>query len=97
MAWLLPELELGEEPELRPLEPELDEELDPVELEPVELDPVELVPDEFVPELAEEEFEEPVSDELDPDPDPVEDDAVVLCADPGGSAPARQRSPRWPW
>ncbi len=98
MTWLLPELEVGEEPELRPPELELDEEpelveLDPVELEPVELEPVELepvepelVPDEPEPELAEGEFDEPVEVE----PDPVEDDAV-FCVDPGrarASAPA---------
>jgi hypothetical protein len=73
VAWLPPELEIGEEPELKPpeLEPELVEfeELDPLELDPVELDPVDpeleepeleepaLVPDE--PELAEPELAEP--------------------------------------
>ena len=78
MTWLPPELEVGEEPELRP--PELELELDEPEL--VELEP-ELVPEE--PELAEDEFDEPVEVEL----DPVED--VVLCVDPGrarASAPA---------
>ncbi len=59
MAWLPPELELGDEPELKPpeLEPEFVE-LDPefaepelAELEPVELEPVELEPEE--PELVE--------------------------------------------
>ena len=88
MTWLLPELETGEEPELRPPELELDDEpefveLEPEELEPVEVEPVEpeLVPDE--PELAEDEFDEPVEVELDP--------ALVLCVDPGrarASAPA---------
>ncbi len=79
MTWLLPELEVGEEPELRPPELELDEEPELVELEPEELEPVE-------PELAEEEFDEPAEVE----PDPVVDDAA-LCADPGNaraSAPA---------
>ncbi len=89
MAWLPPELDVGEEPELRPPEFELDDEpefveLDPEELEPVEpeLVPDELLPDELEPELAE---DEPVEVEL----DPVED--VVLCVDPGrarASAPA---------
>ena len=85
MTWLPPELEVGEEPELRP--PELELELDEPEF--VELDPEEpeLVPEEpeLVPELAEDEFDEPVEVEL----DPVED--VVLCVDPGrarASAPA---------
>ena len=103
MAWLPPELEIGEEPELKPpeLEPELVEfeELDPLEPDPVELDPVEpelvepeleepeLVPDEPEPELAEDEFEE---DEFD-DAEPELLDALVLCVDPGrarASAPA---------
>jgi hypothetical protein len=92
VAWLLPELEVGEEPELRLPELELDDEPEFVELEPVELEPVEpepvpeeLVPDEPEPELAEDEFDEPVEVEV----DPVED--VVLCVDPGrarASAPA---------
>ena len=90
MAWLPPELELGEEPELKPpeLEPEFVE-LDPefAEPEPAELEPVELEPEE--PELAEapepeldEEFDVPV------EVDPLD---VVLFADPGrarASAPA---------
>ena len=95
MAWLLPELDDGEEPELKPPELELadDEpefvELEPDELEPVEpelvpeeLDPEELDPDELEPERAE---DEPV--EL----DPVGADVLVLCVDPGrarASAPA---------
>jgi hypothetical protein len=97
VAWLPPELELGEEPELKPpevdpefaeLDPEFAEpepaEPEPVELEPVELEPVELEPEE--PELVE---------ALEPEPDeefdvPVEVD-VVLFVDPGrarASAPA---------
>ena len=102
MTWLPPELEIGEEPELRPPEFELDEpefaeldpeELDPEEPEPEELEPAEpelepaepeLAPDEPDPELAEDEFDEP-------EVDPVEDDVLVLCVDPGrarASAPA---------
>ncbi|HMI23176.1 MAG TPA: hypothetical protein VK594_01685 [Streptosporangiaceae bacterium] len=90
MAWLPPELELGDEPELKPpeLEPEFVE-LDPEFAEPelAELEPVELEPEE--PELVEapepeldEEFDEPV------EVDPLD---VVLVADPGrarASAPA---------
>ena len=102
MAWLPPELEIGEEPELKP--PEFELELDPVELDPVEPDPVEpelvepepvelepvepeLVPDEPEPELAEDEFGE---DEFD-DAEPELLDVLVLCVDPGrtrASAPA---------
>jgi hypothetical protein len=98
VAWLLPELDDGEEPELKPLEPELaDDEPEFVELEPdepepepepepvePELAPDELDPDEPEPELAE---DEPVEVEL----DPVEADVLVLCVDPGrarASAPA---------
>jgi hypothetical protein len=92
VAWLLPELEIGVEPELRPLEPELeDDEPELVELEPDELEPVEpeLVPDELDPEEPEPELadDEPVEAE----PDPVEADVLVLCVDPGrakASAPA---------
>jgi hypothetical protein len=90
VAWLLPELEIGVEPELRPLELELeDDEPEFVELEPDELEPDELEPVE----------PEPVPDELDPeepepelaDDEPVEADVLVLCVDPGrakASAPA---------
>ena len=96
MAWLLPELELGAEPELKPLELELElEDDEPVlelpELElpvlelPVELEPAEpeLEPDEPEPEFV---ADEPVEVEL----EPVEVDAL-LCVDPGrarASAPA---------
>jgi hypothetical protein len=90
VAWLPPELELGEDPELKPpeLEPEFVE-LDPefAEPEPAELEPVELEPEE--PELVEalepeldEEFDVPV------EVDPLD---VVLFADPGrarANAPA---------
>jgi len=80
VAWLAPpELEAGEEPELKPPELELDEpELVPEpELEPVEPELVE-------PELAEE-LDEPDEVELDPL------DVLALCVDPGratASAPA---------
>ena len=90
MAWLPPELELGEEPELKPpeLEPEFVE-LDPefAEPEPAELEPVEPEPEE--PELV-----EALEPELDEEFDvPVEVDPLdaVLFADPGrarASAPA---------
>ena len=86
MAWLPPELELGEEPELKP--PELVE-LDPefaepesAEPEPVELEPVELEPEEAPEPELDEEFDVPV------EVDPLD---VVLFADPGrarASAPA---------
>ncbi len=70
MAWLPPELELGDEPELKPPELELEfVELDPEFAEPelAEPEPVELEPEE--PELVEapeldEEFDVPV--EVDP-------------------------------
>jgi hypothetical protein len=82
VAWLLPELELGVEPELKPLE--LDPELVPV-LEP---EPVL----ELEPELEEPELDVPLPEDvplLEEDPelvdepvDPV-DEAEVLCVDPG--------------
>jgi hypothetical protein len=87
VAWLPPELELGEDPELKPpeLEPEFVE-LDPefAEPEPAELEPVELEPElveALEPEL-DEEFDVPV------EVDPLD---VVLFADPGrarANAPA---------
>ncbi|MGH3289807.1 MAG: hypothetical protein ACRDPD_34865 [Streptosporangiaceae bacterium] len=78
MAWLLPELELGVEPELKPLE--LDPELElEVELEPVlELEPEPEVADEpvlDVPLLDPELVDEPVLADV--------DDVVVLWVDPG--------------
>jgi hypothetical protein len=84
VAWPLPELELGAEPELKPLELELELELEPVEPEPVELEPLEPEPEEVEPELVEPEPEdEPELVELPvDDPDDVEVDAV-LCVDPG--------------
>ncbi len=92
MAWLLPELDDGLEPELRPDELELEEpelelllepelELPVEEPEPVEVEPVELEPDEPEPELV---ADEPV------EADPVEEEALVLCVDPGR---ARARAP----
>jgi hypothetical protein len=77
VAELLPELEVGVEPELKPLEP-VELELEPVEpeLEPVEpeLEPEE--PDPVDPELLEPELV--VEDE----PELVAEDAVV-CVEPG--------------
>ena len=98
MTWLPPELETGEEPELRPLELELFElELPELELPELEDDPeledepelVEPEPDEPELELEEPEFVEvePVADE----PVDVEEEVLVLCVDPGrarASAPA---------
>ena len=85
MAWLPPELELGEEPELKP--PEVDPEFVELDPESAEPEPVELEPEE--PELVDapepeldEEFDVPV------EVDPLD---VVLFADPGrarASAPA---------
>jgi hypothetical protein len=85
VAWLPPELDVGEEPELRPLELEL------LELEEDEPELVELEPEDPEFELDDPEFVElePVEDE----PVDVEDeeDVLVLCVDPGSaraSAPA---------
>ena len=91
MAWLPPELELGDEPELKPPESELEllelePELVPVELEPelLELEPVEL---ELLPELEPELV--PVEPELpEVELDPLD---VLVFAEPGrarASAPA---------
>jgi hypothetical protein len=90
VTWLPPELETGEEPELRPLELELLELLeDDPELED-EPEFVEPEPDEPELELEEPEFVEvePVEDEP---VDVEEEDVLVLCVDPGrarASAPA---------
>jgi hypothetical protein len=80
VAWLLPELEDGALPELKPLEFELLEfellelfELEPVELEPVEVEPVEVEPVEV-------ELED--VPELDDEPELVDVEAA-LCAEPG--------------
>jgi len=80
VAWLLPELELGAEPELKPLELELDPEF---ELEPEPEPELEDVPEpepELVPEDVPLLEEDP---ELVDEPAEPEDDVVVLCADPG--------------
>jgi len=98
VAWLLPELEIGEEPELRPLELELLELLELPELLELEDDEPELEdePELVEPEPDEPEFElddpefvevEPVEDE----PVDVEEDVLVVCVDPGrarANAPA---------
>ena len=90
MAWLPPELELGEEPELKP--PELEPEFVELDPEPAELEPAE--PEPVEPELEEPELVEAPEPELDEEFDvPVEVDPldVVLFADPGrarASAPA---------
>jgi hypothetical protein len=81
VAWLLPELDDGAKPELKPLEPEF--ELDPVELEPLELEPLELEPDEVEPELEDEPEPELAEVPLDDEPDDVEEEEAVLCVDPG--------------
>ena len=103
MTWLPPELELGDEPELKPpeLEPEfveLDPEFAELEPEPVELEPEfaepEPEPVELEPELAEPEPEpaepEPELAEVVPEPLDVLD-VLVAWLDPGrarASAPA---------
>jgi hypothetical protein len=75
VAWLLPELDDGAEPELKPLE---------LELEPVELEPFELEPDEAEPEPVEPEPEdEPELVELPVDEPADVEEVVVLCVDPG--------------
>jgi len=84
VAWLPPELEIGEEPELKPPEFELEldpEEPDPVELDPVEPDPVELDPVEPDPVELDPVELDPVEPELvpdepepEPEPEPAEDD-----------------------
>jgi DnaK suppressor protein len=77
VAWLLPELDTGLEPELKPLEPDEFDELEPDEVEPEE--PEEVEPDE--PE---------VDDDPEVVEDVPEDDVAVLCVDPGR---ARARAP----
>ena len=100
MAWLLPELEVGLEPELRPLEEEdepelleLEEPEEPEEVEPEPLEPelVEPEPELVEPEPVEPELVEPEEPELVEPEEPVEVDVSVLCVDPGrtrASAPA---------
>jgi len=70
VAWLLPELDDGLEPELRP---------DELELEEPELEL-----------LLEPELELPVEEPEPVEADPVEEEALVLCVDPGR---ARARAP----
>ena len=87
MAWLPPELELGDEPELKP--PELELELPELELELPEPEFAELEPEpvEPEPELAE---VEPELAEVEPEPLDVLD-VLVVWLDPGrarASAPA---------
>jgi hypothetical protein len=85
VAWLPPELELGEEPELKP--PEVDPEFVELDPESAEPEPVELEPEE--PEL--EDAPEPELDEEFDVPVEVDPLDVVLFADPGrarASAPA---------
>jgi hypothetical protein len=92
VAWLPPELELGEEPELKP--PELDPEFVELDPESAEPEPVELEPEE--PELEEPELVDAPEPELDEEFDvPVEVDpldvVLLALADPGrarASAPA---------
>jgi hypothetical protein len=95
VAWLLPELEVGVEPELRPLEDEpllVDPELVLVDPELVpELDDPELVEPEFVlvPEFVLELEPEPVL--VEPEDVLVDVGASALCVEPGrtrASAPA---------
>ena len=74
MAWLLPELDVGLEPELKPLEPVEFEEVEPDEVEPEEVEPEEVEPEEVEPD----EVDEPEVVEDVPD-----DDVAVLCVDPG--------------
>ena len=88
MTWLPPELEIGEEPEPKPLELEL------LELLELEDDEPELVEPE--PEDPEFEFDDPEFVEVEPVEDEpvdveVDVDVVLWCVDPGrarASAPA---------
>jgi hypothetical protein len=86
VTWPLPELDVGEEPELKPLELELLELLELFELEEDEPEPVELEPELVEPEF---ELDDPELVELEPVEE--EEDVLVLCVDPGkarASAPA---------
>jgi hypothetical protein len=74
VAWLLPELDVGLEPELKPLEPVEFEEEEPDEEEPEE--PEEVEPEEVEPE-------EPEVDDPEVVEDVPDDDVAVLCVDPG--------------
>jgi hypothetical protein len=92
VTWLPPELEDGEEPELRP--PELELELDPVEVEPELVEPELPEPELAEPALVEPELVEPeLAEPEDVDPEELEPevDALAGCADPGrtrATAPA---------
>jgi hypothetical protein len=74
VAWPLPELEIGLDPELKPLEPLEPEEFD--EDEPDEVEPEESEPEE--PEEAEPDVDDPEVVEDVPD-----DDEAALCVEPG--------------
>jgi hypothetical protein len=75
VTWLPPELELGAEPELKPLEFEEEPEFE------LELEPEPVLEDEPVPEDVPLLEEDP---ELVDEPVPADvDDVVVLCVDPG--------------
>jgi hypothetical protein len=76
VAWLLPELELGAEPELKPVELEPEFELEPVELDPEDVEPEAVEPEDVEPELEDE-------PELAEVPVDVEEEEAVWCADPG--------------
>jgi hypothetical protein len=85
VAWPLPELDEGADPELKPLELEFEFEFElELELE-FEFEPVELEPDEVGPELEPEPEPEPelVEEPVDDEPDDVEEEESVLCVDPG--------------
>jgi hypothetical protein len=93
VTWPPPELDDGAEPELKPLELELELlELEPLELElelePVELEPLEPEPDEVEPEPVDPEPEDEPEDEPEPPEDAVEEEAV-LCVDPGRASATR--------
>jgi hypothetical protein len=87
VAWLLPELDTGLEPELKPLEPDEFDEEEPDEVEPEEPEDVEPEePEEVEPDEVEPEVDDPEVDEDVPD-----DDVALLCVDPGrvrATAPA---------
>ena len=100
MAWLLPELDDGAEPELKPLELEL--ELEPVEVEPLEPEPDEVEPEPVEPDEVEPEPVEP--DEVEPEDEPSRPRCPMTpwrrkryCAwTPAGPAPLCPPRPRWP-
>jgi hypothetical protein len=78
VAELLPELPVGADPELKPLEPvELELELDPLELEPDELDPDVPEPEVPEPEVPEPEVPDDVEPELVAEPELEELDRVA--------------------